>query len=177
MRRKVRSKSVWQTKNRSKFRTKERGTQNVNWDMCAATRRCIYSRYPSDITEISLEFKNILWKVFRRSRIASHCLHGYLVSSGSTSKSKVDATGMQSGQRAELFSNRERRMVGKHDAARTETNRSCVRSNVSDQNCSGRGSNGIHVVMLGVPNAVEPICFSRFRYLNTSVESVGDGIA
>ena len=66
---------------------------------------------------------------------------------------EIDAPRVQLGQCAELLGNHEWRVIGKHDAARAQSNGLRVRRDVRDQHRGGARCDRRHVVVLGVPDA------------------------
>ncbi len=91
--------------------------------------------------------------------IAAQRPRGQHVGAGRAAEAKVDAAGMERGERAELLGNDQRRVVGQHDAAGADADGRGAGGDMADDD-GGRGAGDArHVVMLGEPVAVvaEPL--------------------
>ena len=70
-------------------------------------------------------------------------------------ETEIDASGKQRLERAELFGDDERRVIGEHDAAGADADRPRTGRDVSDDDGGGCARDAGHVVMLGEPVPVE----------------------
>ena len=84
---------------------------------------------------------------------------------------------MQRLEGAELLGDQQRRVVGQHDAARTESDRGGVRGDVGDQHAGRRRRDRVHVVVLGVPDPAKSPSFGPLGDADGGVESFAHGLA
>ena len=85
--------------------------------------------------------------------MAAQRAHRGLVGAGGAAQAQVDAIREKGGQGAELFGNRQRRVVGQHDAARADANRLGGGRQLPDQHRRGRAGHAVHIVVFGDPEA------------------------
>ena len=88
-----------------------------------------------------------------RQRVTPQRVHRVPIAARGASDSEVDASRMERRERAELFGNDERRVIGKHDAPGPDANvRGTARDMRDDDRRRGAGD-AFHVVVLGQPEA------------------------
>ena len=83
-----------------------------------------------------------------------------LVAARRAAQPEVDASGKQRLERAELFGDHQRRMVGQHDPARTHADGAGRGGDVADHDAGRGAGDAFHPVMLGAPVSLEPQRFS-----------------
>ena len=80
-------------------------------------------------------------------------------------------------ERAELFGDEQRRVVGQHDAAGAEADRRGVRGDVRDEHCRRRRCDGRDVVVLGVPDPPVAGLLRALGKRDAPGQAVGDRLA
>ncbi len=143
---------VRQSEHGGELRAEQRRTEHVQRDIGPAAGCRLDARNPRRAGQVALEFEHILRKVVGGQYVAPQGAGGGLVTPGRSTKTKIDPTGMKTGERAELLHDHQRRMVRQHDAAGTEPDRARLCSDVRDQHARRRRCDGGHVVVLGVPD-------------------------
>jgi hypothetical protein len=115
-----------------------------------------------------LQFLNVAGKIVRFVKVRTADLQGCrLVRAGCASQAKVDPSGIQGCQGAELFGDDEGCVVGEHDPAGADPDRGCSAGNIADQDRGGRTGYVGDVVVFG-----EPVAFvSPFFYMTGKVEA------
>src|SRR5690606_3684619 len=86
--------------------------------------------------------------------VATQCSGGQLVGTGRATQPQVNTAGIKRFERAELLSNGQWGMIGKHDATRTDADAISLAGHMANQYRSSRASYVFHVVVLGKPDAV-----------------------
>ena len=132
--------------------TVERRPQNHQGHVRAFPRIGFDSGDATVIRKVSVQLHDVFWETVSLVGVSSQRPHGGGVSSRRAPQPQVDASGIQGFKRPELFRHDEGRMVGEHDAAGTDADAVGVGGDVLDQQCGRRGSDGVHVVVLGVPH-------------------------
>jgi hypothetical protein len=77
-----------------------------------------------------------------------------LIASGRAAEREIDPTRIKGFKRAELLGDNERRVIGKHDSARTDADAFRSTGDVTDHDRGGRAGDAGHVVMLSQPVAM-----------------------
>ena len=120
-----------------------------------------------------LQLQNIAGKVLGGARnIPPQRLRRALIGAGRTAKTEIDAVAVKRLQRAELLGDDQWRVIGQHDAARSDADRPGARGNGADHH-GGRGAGDArHVVMFGQP---EPLVAPPFGMLR-EIERIAEGL-
>ena len=106
--------------------------------------------------EIIHQFDHIFGELVDVSvEIAPHRPRRDLIRTGGTAKTKVDASGMQRRERAELFGDQQRRVIRQHDAARADADRAGGHGDMGQSHCRRRAGDSRHVMVFGHPVAPE----------------------
>ena len=102
---------------------------------------------------------------------------GGVIGAGGASETEIDAAWKEGFERAELFRNLERRVIGQHDPARPHADRLRARRHMRDHHrCRGRGDTR-HVVMLGQPEAFVAPALGMLGEVESVVKGLGRGAA
>ena len=117
----------------------------AHWVTLLGRRLKIFSEFDHVTNEIILAL---------RGERAPQRAHGHLVGARRAAEAQVDAAGVNGGERAELFSDDQWRMVWQHDAAGADAQRLGTRCDIPNQHRGCRAGHAVHVVMLGDPEAV-----------------------
>ena len=151
--REVRGKGVWQPERGGELRTEQAGAQNPQRHLCACARGRADPRLPV-IGEIALQFHHVARERLRIAfqRAAKRARYP-LVRSRRASQPQIDPAGIQRVERAELFGDHQRRMVGQHDPARADTDRLRLARNMADHHRRRGARNARHAMMFGDPIA------------------------
>ena len=96
-----------------------------------------------------------------------------MISARSAADAEIDAAGKERGERAELFGDDQRRMIGEHDAAGADADGFCAAGDVRDDDGSGGAGDAGHVVVFCKPKAVVAPGFGVLREIERVAESVG----
>jgi len=124
--------------------------------------------------EQQLQFLDVLRKVVGTAHtVAAQGVGGELVGARCTAKAQVDAAGIQRLQRAELFGDHQRRMVGQHHPAGTEADARGVGRQITDQHGGGGAGDAVHVVVFGDPETLEAEPFHVPRQRQGVVQRLG----
>ena len=173
----MRGEGVGQPERGGQLRAERAGAENPHVDVRAGTRRRDDPGL-AVVREIALQFHHVLREGigvgFQR---AAHRAGDALIGAGRAAETEVDAAGEQRVERAELLRDRQRRVVGEHDAARTDADRAGRRGDVCDHD-RGRGRRDAgHAVMFGDPIALEPDALGVAREVGGVGERLGNGAA
>jgi hypothetical protein len=127
--------------------------------------------------EQALQFQNVVRETFGAGiEIAAKGARGAHVGSGRPPKTEIDAAGQQRFQRAELFGDDERRMVGKHDAAGADADGPGGRPYMGDDDRGCGACDARHAVVLGKPDAFVALLLGLDRQATGLVERIAHGI-
>ena len=162
----VRSKCVRQAERRCELSTKERGAQNVQRHMGAAAWNCVDALDQRLVGEVTAQLLHILREGIGRTRVTTQRAHRGLVRTRRATKPQLDAIRVQIRERAELFRDRQRCMIRQHDAAGAEGDALGFCSHGCDKNCRRRGRDGVHIVVLCVPNTLITSLFRCLRQID-----------
>src|SRR5690606_26679581 len=110
-----------------------------------------------------------------RGRVAAQRPHGVLVAARRAPQAQVDPAGVQRLQGAELLGDGQRGVVGQHHAARTDPDPLGVRGDVRDEHAGGRGRDGRHVVVLGVPDPAVAQPVGGLRQFQAGLQALPGG--
>jgi hypothetical protein len=100
-----------------------------------------------------LQLQHVLRKRFSGGGIAPHRPHRMLIGTRGAAEAEIDPAVVQRRERAELFGDHERRVVGQHDAAGADPDRFRSAGDVADDNRGGGARDTAHVVVFGDPVA------------------------
>jgi hypothetical protein len=175
-RREVRSEGEWQAEMRGELRAIQAGAEQPDGNVQPGAG--IGADFFAGIghVEIVLEFEDVFGKALGGGgEIAAKRTSGEWIGARSAAESEIDAAGEKRGERAELFNNDQRRMIGKHDAAGADADCFCAAGDVRDDDGSGGAGDAGHVVVLGEPEAVVAPGFGVLREIERVAEGVGGG--
>ncbi len=129
------------------------------------------------LAEVGLQFHDVLREGVgpRRCRPPQRARR-HRVGAGRAAEAEVDASRVKRLERAELFGDDQRRMIGQHDAAGAHANPRRAAGHVTDHHGGGGTGDARHVVMLGEPEAVIPEPFGVSREVERVAERCG-GVA
>ena len=153
--REVGGEGVGQAKRRGQLRAVGAGSQQPQRHVLAFARNRAHRLVGRSRLEPVLKLDHILGEAVDRARIAAQSADRGLVSARRTAQAQVDSAWMKRGKRAESLGDHQRRMVGQHDPAGSDSNFRGAGGHVTNNHgCGGAGDTG-HVVMLGQPISVE----------------------
>ena len=123
------------------------------------------------IRQVAFKFQDILRElIWITVQCSAQRMGRHTVGAGCAAQTQVDTVWIQCREGAELFRNHQWRMVGQHDTARTDPQRSRAAGDVSNHyRCSGAGNAG-HVVVFGNPITVIAQRLSMLGEAQTIVE-------
>ena len=124
-----------------------------------------------------LELEDVLREVLGVRRQAAKRRQRLLVGAGRAAEAQIDASGKQRRQRAELFGDDVRRVVGQHDAAGADADGRRPGGEVRDHERRRGGRHRRHVVVLSHPDAAEPQRLDVACHLARLVEGIPAGAA
>ncbi|MNN21223.1 hypothetical protein D3C81_1345350 [compost metagenome] len=99
------------------------------------------------------QFGHILRELVGTVEVAAQCACGGVVGTRRAAQTQIDAPRIQRSQRAELFGDLQRRVIGQHDAAGADADGRRATGDMADQHRSGGAGDAGHVVVLGQPEA------------------------
>ena len=103
---------------------------------------------------------------------AQRAAQGIHVRAGGAAHAQVNALGVHFLQGAELLGDDIRGVVGQHHAAGAQADALGLRTDVGDEHGRGRGHDGLHIVVLGVPHAG----VAQFLCFLCQLHGAGDGL-
>ena len=119
------------------------------------------------------QFSDVAWEVIDiTAHMAAQCAHGWLIAARCATKPEIDSSRIQRIQGTELLGDHQRRMVGQHNATRTEMQRGGIGSQITNQyggRCAGDAG---HVVMFSQPVAVVAALFGQ----SSEIKRVCEGL-
>ena len=104
------------------LRTIKRGAEDPDRYMRPLTRMRTDGRTRIGVAQIGHQLGHIIGEVIAATHAAAHGTHHRLIATWRTAKAQINPVAMDRSQRAELFGNRQRRMIGQHHTARTDAN-------------------------------------------------------
>ena len=104
---------------------------------------------------------------------AAQSMGGDTVGTRRAAQTQIDTSRIQRLQCAELFRHHERRMIGQHNAPRTDPYGLCATGNMADDYRRGGAGDTAHVVMFGHPVAVITRLFAVLGQRTGIVERLG----
>ena len=162
--REVGSESEWKAEMRSKLRAVQAGAKHPDGNLQARAGKGSDGLAGSGRFEIVLELEDVFCEAIGAGgEIAAKCAGGELVGARSAAEAEIDSAGKKRGERAELFGDDQRRMIGEHNAAGADANGFCAAGYVSDDDRGGGAGDAGHVVVLGEPEAAIAPFFGVLR--------------
>jgi hypothetical protein len=171
-RREVGSEGEWQAEVRGELGAVQAGAEQPdgNLQACAGESPEFFARV--GYFEIVLELEDVFREAIGGGgKIAAKRAGGELVGARSAAEAEIDAAGKKRGERAELFGDNQRRMIGEHDAARAYADVFRATGYVSDNDGGGGAGDAGHVVVFGEPEAVVAPGFGVLR----EVDGIAEG--
>lgn len=127
--------------------------------------------------EVAVEFLHILGETLGGAGIAAQGAQCHLVGAGCAAETKVDAARVKLGEGAELFGDDQRGVVRQHHSAGAQVDGFGMCADVCDQHRRGGAGDGLHVVVLGIPNAPVAEALGVLSPLHGSAESIAGALA
>jgi hypothetical protein len=124
--------------------------------------------------EILQKLEHVLREGVGAVEIAAQRPRGGLVGARRTPQTQIDAARIETGQRAELLGDLQRRVVGQHDAAGTDPDARSVSGDVADQHRRRAAGDARHVVVFGQPITVIAELLAPLREIAHVAEGIGD---
>ncbi|MCY1170616.1 hypothetical protein D9M73_106960 [compost metagenome] len=170
--REVRGEGIRQAQHRSELRAERARSQDPQGHIRPCPRRGADAGL-AIVGEIALQLDHILRKgIGVAVEIAAHRARDDLVRARSAAEPQVDPPGKQRVERAELFGNGERRMVGQHDPARADADGGGRIADMRQHHRCRRAGDAGHAVMLGGPIARKAEPFD----MRCNVGGIGQGL-
>ena len=175
--REMRGERKRQPKRGGKLRAEQAGAQDPQFGPGAKTWRGL-KRQRRVAGEQRAQFDHVLREVLTGPhQILAQRLADPPVSAGGAAKAKIDPSGKQCIERAELLGNHEGIVIGQHDTARTDPDSFGGLPDMT-QNDRGRAAgNTVHRMMLGDPETVISGCLRRLRQQRRLSECLAHGSA
>ena len=102
-----------------------------------------------------MQLEHVLWKIaFIARAVLSQGARCERIGAGGAAQPEVDPPRIERLQRAEMFGDDQRGVVGQHDAACSDPDRLGRSGDVPDQHAGRRTADPAHIVVLGQPVAV-----------------------
>ena len=153
LRREVRREAERQPELRGQLRPEQAGAEDLQRDVRARSRHGLDALPGLYRRQVRLQLEDVLREVVGCQRVATQRLQRQLIGAGRPPQPEIDAAGEQRLERAELFGDDVRRVVGQHDATCADANGARARGNVRDHQRGGRSRYRRGVVMLRHPEA------------------------
>ena len=170
-------KGVRQAEHRGQLRAEQAGAKNIERHVRACARRGADAG-PAVIGKIALQLHHIAREgIGIAVQIATHRGGHALVGARGAAQPQINSAGEQRIERAELFGDHDRRMIGQHDAAGTDANRAGGPGHMGQHDAGRRAGNAFHTVMFGGPVPVEAQAFGMPRQIGCVGQRLGYGAA
>ena len=124
--------------------------------------------------EIPEQLQHVVGERLGTVEIAAQRARRRLVGAWRATEAEVDPARVQRGQRAELFGDLQRRVVGQHHAAGADADAARAARHVPDQHGGGGAGDARHVVVLGQPIAAIAELFGMPRKVQRVAEGLRD---
>ena len=175
--REMRREGIGQAQRRGELRAEQARSQNPDRHVGAGARRRANAGL-AVVGEQALQLHHVLGKgvgigLERPPKRAGDALVG----TGRAAKAKIDPAGKQRLQRAELLGDLQRRMVGQHDPAGADADRSRCRRDMADHHRRRRAGDPRHAVMFRAPIAAIAKRFGMPREIGGIGERLGNRAA
>ena len=149
----MRGEGVGQPERRGELRAIEAGAEDPQRHLEPRSRHRLHELARLQRAEQRLQFEDVVRKILGAGGVAAQGAQRLLVGPRRAAEAEIDAAGIERFQRAELFGDDDRRMIGQHDSARADPHRLRAGRDKADRHRGRRAGDSHHVVMLGEPVA------------------------